>query len=394
MNKQKQDLVNVQAPRIPYDNRLKEKYDIDAGEWRVLVEAIFPNAETFEAVTMALAYCKSRKLDIMKRPVHIVPMWNSAKKANVETVWPSIAEIRTTAARTGAYAGKDAPKFGPMKNEVFSGEVWKGPKGNRHKEPANISVDFPEWCELTVYRMVQGSRFSFTEIIFWKEAYGKQGGSDLPNEMWRKRSMGQLNKCAEAAALRAAFPEEIGNDYAAEEMAGKAIDMNAAPQADSEAPARPQPADFKEAVEFSELHDEFGNKIAEHATPEFVDEIVERIETFKDRKTLDDFMANNKDEIENLGTRSNERKDIAETFNTACENFRTTLSDEEKWFEWCAEFTKLIVQTVDESGLNTLLGFKKSDFEKLEKEHPIWHAELLKGINERQAALSGTDKKE
>jgi hypothetical protein len=45
-----------------------------------------------------------------------------------------------------------------------------------------------------------------------------------PNEMWKKRPRGQLEKCAEAAALRAAFPEELGNDYAAEEMAGQIVD--------------------------------------------------------------------------------------------------------------------------------------------------------------------------
>ena len=41
--------------------------------------------------------------------------------------------------------------------------------------------------------------------------------------MWQQRPYGQLGKCAEAAALRKAFPEEIGNDYTAEEMEGKVI---------------------------------------------------------------------------------------------------------------------------------------------------------------------------
>jgi len=41
--------------------------------------------------------------------------------------------------------------------------------------------------------------------------------------MWAKRPRGQLEKCAEAAALRRAFPEEIGNEYAAEEVEGQAF---------------------------------------------------------------------------------------------------------------------------------------------------------------------------
>ena len=39
--------------------------------------------------------------------------------------------------------------------------------------------------------------------------------------MWKQRPYGQLEKCAEAAALRKAFPEELGNEYAAEEMGNK-----------------------------------------------------------------------------------------------------------------------------------------------------------------------------
>ena len=38
--------------------------------------------------------------------------------------------------------------------------------------------------------------------------------------MWLKRPRGQIEKCAEAAALRSAYPEEIGNEYVPEEMAG------------------------------------------------------------------------------------------------------------------------------------------------------------------------------
>ena len=35
--------------------------------------------------------------------------------------------------------------------------------------------------------------------------------------MWKTRKYAQLEKCTEAAALRSAFPEEIGNDYIGEE---------------------------------------------------------------------------------------------------------------------------------------------------------------------------------
>ena len=60
--------------------------------------------------------------------------------------------------------------------------------------------------------------------------------------MWKKRPRGQLDKAAEAAALRAAFPEELGNDYAAEEMEGQVIDHVEA----AAAPPRPTRDQFIE----------------------------------------------------------------------------------------------------------------------------------------------------
>jgi len=43
----------------------------------------------------------------------------------------------------------------------------------------------------------------------------------MPNTMWQKRPYGQLAKCAEAQALRKAFPEIVSQHPTAEEMEGK-----------------------------------------------------------------------------------------------------------------------------------------------------------------------------
>jgi hypothetical protein len=80
--------------------------------------------------------------------------------------------------------------------------------------------------------------------VKWLEAYATIGRSDLPNEMWQSRPEGQIEKCAEAAALRKAFPEELGNELTAEEMAGRAIDAGRqpsreAPKARDDGPPRP-----------------------------------------------------------------------------------------------------------------------------------------------------------
>lgn len=230
----------LQPSRLPMSKAIAEEFGIDAPTWRVLVDQTFPAARTIEAVLMALSYCRARNLDIFKKPVHIVPMWSSAKKQMVETVWPGIAEIRTTAARTGEYAGIDAVEFGPMVERTFKGklEVWEN-KRKGWKDVEKV-VRYPEWARVTVYRIVRGQRFAFHAQVFWEETYAKMGRTEIPNEMWEKRARGQLDKCVEAAALRKAFPEEVGNMYAAEEMEGRTIDVTPAP-ATVEPPTPPEP---------------------------------------------------------------------------------------------------------------------------------------------------------
>lgn len=205
-------------PRLPMPPSLP--HTMDAGKWRVLCETTFPNAKTPESIAMAVDYCRVRGLDIFKKPVHIVPMWNSSLGREVETIWPGINEIQITAARTGQWAGMDVPVWGPMIERTFTGR--RKVKGNW--EDARAQVDYPEWCSVTVYRMINGQRCPFTEPVYWLEAYSRAGGanSELPTDMWVKRPHGQLHKVAKAAALRAAFPEE--GEYTAEEMEGKEID--------------------------------------------------------------------------------------------------------------------------------------------------------------------------
>lgn len=217
---QKQEVAVFQPPRLPFHQAIEQRFEVSKSNWKVLVESIFPAAKSVDAVVMALAYCQKRKLDVFKRVVHIVPMWNSALGHEVETVWPAIAELRTTAFRTGQYAGMDAAEFGPELEQELSGT-----KGSNSR---NVTVRFPEWCRITVYRVLHGQTIKFVgPKVYWLESYGRWRGTDAPNEMWAKRSVGQLEKCAEAAALRRAFPEELGNELSAEEMEGRVIEGEA-----------------------------------------------------------------------------------------------------------------------------------------------------------------------
>lgn len=251
-------LIAFEGSRLPITPKFAEKLGVTAGEWRVLVDQLFPAARTVEAVTMALSYCHARKLDIYKKPVHIVPMYSSALKRMVETVWPSIAEIRTTAARTKEYAGIDEVVFGPEKTEKFTGEIETWEDRKKIVKTVTKEITYPQWASVVVYRIVQGQRFAFHTKIFWKETYAKMGKTKLPNDMWENRTYSQFDKCLEAAALRKAFPEEVGSMYAAEEMEGREIET-ATPEQSAKATARtaapPNPDDDEADATMDALRD-------------------------------------------------------------------------------------------------------------------------------------------
>src|SRR5215472_715930 len=203
----------------PIRTRLPVPAGINVNHWRVLTEAIFPNAKTPEAILLAMEYCKARNLDILKKPVNIVPTWSSQLRREVETVWPAITEAQVTAARTHEWAGLGKPVYGETKTTLFKGRR-EDDRGNW--VDAQVTVTYPEWCERTVYRMIGGAPRAFTERVYWVESYARHGGSTLPNAMWCKRPFDQFAKVAKAAALRAAFPEEDGGPTA-EQMEGQDI---------------------------------------------------------------------------------------------------------------------------------------------------------------------------
>lgn len=259
-------VATISPSRLPIPAAVAKEFAIQPAQWRVLVEQIFPNAKTVEAVTMALSYCRARNLDIYKKPVHVVPMWSSALNKMVETVWPGIAEIRTTAARTGEYAGIDEVVFGPMVERTFRGTTGKG----QYEQQIEKTVRFPEWASVVVYRWVKGQKAAFHTKIFWEETYATIGKSDVPNEMWSKRARGQLDKCVEAAALRKAFPEEVGSLYAAEEMEGRVIDHDVSDKPAAASPKPPVPP-VPPSVNTSSAPEDARASAGQHAEDNIVD---------------------------------------------------------------------------------------------------------------------------
>lgn len=185
-------------------------------QWRTLANNLYPGAAS-ESVLMVWDYCVARGLDPLKKPCHIVPMMvKDAKTGDYnwrDVVMPGIYEYRTTAHRTGLYMGHSKPVYGPMIEY--------------------LGVKAPEWCELIVYKWnaAAGQRGEYpVEILFSEIAATKKNKQTKElelNDRWTKAPRQMLTKCAEAAALREAFPDELGGTHTVEEMEGKVIEGQA-----------------------------------------------------------------------------------------------------------------------------------------------------------------------
>jgi phage recombination protein Bet len=112
------------------------------------------------------------------------------RRGNDWVVTVGIDGLRLIAARTGQYAGSDAPQF------------EMGPDG------------LPVSATVTVYRLVQGHRCPFSAIAFWTE-FAPSGDRGI----WREKPRHMLGKVAEAHALRKAFPADLAGLYTPEELA-------------------------------------------------------------------------------------------------------------------------------------------------------------------------------
>ncbi len=132
--------------------------------------------------------CQRTGLDPAARQIHAVFRQG---KMSIQT---GIDGYRLIADRTGVYAGNEVTAEGPLDD---GGAV--------------------EWVEVTVRKIVAGQVVAFKARAYYREyVQRRQDGS--PNSMWRNMPRNQLAKCAEAAALRKAFPQDLSGVYTDDEM--------------------------------------------------------------------------------------------------------------------------------------------------------------------------------
>jgi len=124
----------------------------------------------------------------------LVPIVRTTDGEKKLTFVNTVDLLRSRAAETGDYAGSDDPAF----EYELQGE----------------NARYPSDAHVTVWKFVQGERCSFSATARWEEYYpGEKQGF-----MWRNKPHVMLGKCAEALALRKAFPKQLAGLYIPEEL--------------------------------------------------------------------------------------------------------------------------------------------------------------------------------
>ena len=207
-----------------------EVYKTMPVDMRVALEtSIYPGAKP-ESIGAVAAYCKERGLDVLQKPVHIVSMsvkvtdqYGKERYEQRDVIMAGIGLYRIQAEQTGQHIGTSEPEFGPMVKQTFTGTKWV----NEKPRDIDVVVEYPEWARVVVKKLIGGQVCEFYGKEYWIENYATQSKyKDAPNSMWTKRCRGQLGKCAEAQALRRAFPGKLGNQPTYEEMLGKELELS------------------------------------------------------------------------------------------------------------------------------------------------------------------------
>lgn len=147
-------------------------------------------------VEAVVNYANMWQIDPHLKIYHIVKFKESYQ------IIPSITLFRIQASRSGTYAGKSLPVYGPT---MKIGET-----------------EYPEYCQMSIKKLVGGEIREFSHETRWLGCYAKKGaGSILPNDRWAQDPYGMIAKTTESQLLRMVWPEMTGSQPAYEEMEGK-----------------------------------------------------------------------------------------------------------------------------------------------------------------------------
>lgn len=146
--------------------------------------------------------CQRRQLDPFAQQIYLIGRWDKSKGRKVYKPQTSIDGFRLIARRAADRSGIDYE---------YEDTVWFGPDGSRHD--VWLGDGPPAAAKIVVVR--NGKRY---DAVARYAAYVQTNSRGDPSGQWRTMADHMTAKCAEALALRKAFPEDLGGLYTADEM--------------------------------------------------------------------------------------------------------------------------------------------------------------------------------
>ncbi len=141
-------------------------------------------------------------LDPFAKQIYMIGRWDSRTRGQKYTIQTGIDGYRLIARRAVDRTGETLG---------YEPNLWCGPDGKWRE--VWLDSNPPAAAKVTVYRNGQ----PFPAVALWSE-YVQTVKDGSPNSMWSRMGAGQLAKCAEALALRKAFPQDLSGLYTTEEM--------------------------------------------------------------------------------------------------------------------------------------------------------------------------------